>query len=265
MDNLLCVIVLYKCLLENTKTYQTLMRRMQSYHLYIYDNSPEKQYINDSRIIYVHDSKNSGLSVAYNNAAKYASENGFEWLLLLDQDTDFSNILIDDYAKAISENPNIKLFAPKVRCGDKYMSPIRVWHRMGRLSQSVLSGIILLSKYSIINSGMCINVNAMIECGGYNEKVFLDHSDHEFLEKFEKLYSDAFIIDKDIIQDYSELTANSSSTINRYVLFCRSVKSCSRENISFFWLFVIVLKRCLSICCRNKTFKPFGILFREFL
>ena len=266
MDNLLCVIVLYRCLLKNAKTYQTLLRPINSYHLYVYDNSPEKQCINDSKIIYVHDARNRGLSVAYNNAAKYAKENGFEWLLLLDQDTDFSNILIDNYAKAISENPDIKLFAPKVRCGDKYMSPMRVWHRMGALSIAAASGIISLSKYCIINSGMCVNVEAMIESGGYNEKVFLDHSDHEFLEKFATKYPTAFVIDKVINQNFSDLTANVESTLYRYRLFCRSIKNCTRRSISdSFWFFVVVLRRGLTICLRNKTLQPINIFREEYL
>ena len=266
MDNLLCVIVLYKCLLENTKTYQTLIRRMRSYHLYIYDNSPEKQFINDGRMIYVHDAKNSGLSVAYNKAAEYAKENGYKWLLLMDQDTDFSGISITDYEKAISNNPTIKVFAPKIKCGAKYMSPVKIWHHIGFLQNKVPSGIIQLSKYGIINSGMCVNVDAMIECGGYNEKVFLDHSDFEFLEKIKRLYSSAYIIDVEIKQNLSTFSDNKSTTLRRYTLYCKSIKGCEHRGLfDSCGLFVLVLKRGISICIREKTLKSLTIFFKEYL
>lgn len=263
-DICLCI-VLYKCQLTDCLTYKTLITFTKSV-LYVYDNSPFSQVIIRPNTIYVHDAKNSGLSVAYNSAAKYAKENGFKWLLLLDQDTDFSGILFDDFVNSIETTPNIKLFAPKVKCGEKYMSPVKTWHRMGVLQKTAPEGIISLSDYSIINSGMCINVDAMIECGGYNEKVFLDQSDFEFLEKFKRLHPVAFIIGKDIKQQLSVFSDNNNSVIGRYRLYCKSVKGCEKKTFfEPFWLFILVLKRGLSICIRRKTLQPIKIFLSEYI
>ena len=125
---ILIIIVLYKNNLEQSTSYKTLIERYSDRYLYIYDNSPNQQTITRPNTIYIHDPKNSGLSVAYNKAAEYAKENGYKWLLLMDQDTDFSGISITDYEKAISNNPTIKVFAPKIKCGAKYMSPVKIWH-----------------------------------------------------------------------------------------------------------------------------------------
>lgn len=261
---LLCI-VLYKVKLLQSKTYLSFVQS-NYVRLFVYDNSPEKQTINRPNTIYTHDPSNRGLSVAYNAAAKYAKENGYKWLLLLDQDTDFSNISIDDYAQAISDYPDVKLFAPKVNCGAKFMSPAKVWNKMMFLQDIVPTGQISLSKYSLINSGICVNVDAMIECGGYNEKVFLDYSDFEFLERLKKLYPIAFVIDKEISQNLSVLSDDKSTTINRYSLFCRSVKHCERQKASdTFWFFVLVFKRGLSICVKKKTLKPIKIFITEYL
>ena len=262
----LYVIVLYKVQLISSKTYQTFIRSYPELKLFVYDNSPNPQNITRPNTIYIHDARNSGLSLAYNKAAKYANEHGFRWLLILDQDTDLSCISIEDYERAISSYPQIKLFAPKVNCGTRFMSPTKVWNKMMFLQDKVPSGILSLSKYSIINSGMCVNVDAMIKCGGYKEDVFLDYSDHQFIERFKKLYPTCFIIDKEIKQSFSTVTDDKPSTINRYILFCKSVKAfekhCFADN---FWLFVTVLKRGISICLKNKTLKPLKYFISGYL
>ena len=266
INNFLLCIVLYKTSIEQSKTYSSFVQKYSECNLFIYDNSPTANVINRPNTIYIHDPKNSGLSVAYNKAAEYAKENGYKWLLLMDQDTDFSGISITDYEKAISNNPTIKVFAPKIKCGAKYMSPVKIWHHIGFLQNKVPSGIISLSRYGIINSGMCVNVDAMIECGGYNEKVFLDHSDFEFLEKLKRLYSSAYIIDAEIKQNLSTFSDNKSTTLRRYTLYCKSIKGCEHRGLfDSCGLFVLVLKRGISICVREKTLKSLTIFFKEYL
>ena len=87
---ILCVIVLYKCKLENSKSYQSLLQNNEE-TIFVYDNSPISQEVHGENIVYIHDSQNGGLSVAYNKAAQYARCNRFDWLLLLDQDTTFQD------------------------------------------------------------------------------------------------------------------------------------------------------------------------------
>lgn len=262
----LYVIILYRRALDETATFKSLIERFPDVQLFVYDNSPCSQQVNRCCTKYVHDPQNHGLSVAYNTAAKFAREEGFEWIVLLDQDTNFLNISIDDYKDAIANHSEIKMFAPKVRCGNKYMSPVKVWQHMAVLQESVPSGIIPLRKYTPINSGLCVNVDAMMECGGYNEAVFLDYSDHEFIRRFRKFYSNAFIIDKEIHQNFSVVSDDRESTINRYGLYCRSIRECERVGVSDrFWFFVLVLKRGLSICVKQRTIQPFKILWKEYL
>lgn len=266
MKEILVVIVLYKSIIRETITYQTLISRYCDIALYVYDNSPHSQSLSISNAIYVHDSQNRGVSVAYNSACLYAKENGYDWILLLDQDTNFANISIEDYIYAISTHPEIKIFAPKVKTGDKYMSPIKVWNHLAVLQKSVPSGFVQLSRYSIINSGMCINVDAMMDCGGYNDAVFLDYSDHEFIRRFRNLYTTAFILDKEIYQDFSVVSDDKESTILRYQFFCKSISRCMRTGISDnFWYFVLILKRGLSICVRLRTMLPIKILWKDYL
>lgn len=264
--DVLFVIVLYKSALEKSMTYRTLLSKCNNGHIFVYDNSPDIQLICLSNIIYHHDPCNSGLSIAYNTAARCAKENGYEWLLLLDQDTDFSGVAIDDYKSAILANPNIKLFAPKVKCGERYMSPAKIHHKNAVLQSSAPNGIISLNEYSPINSGICVNVDAMIECGGYKEDVFLDYSDYQFIERFKRLYPQAYILDREAKQDFSAFSDSKEATLSRYRLFCRSIKACERHSFADNWGYLfVVTKRCISICFHYKTLLPLKTLWNSYL
>src|SRR6201986_4137953 len=92
---ILVVIVLYKCELEASQSFSSLLEIFREapalgerFSIVVYDNSPEPQTESLSAAVhYVHDSSNGGLATAYNFALKRAEEEHCEWLLLLDQDT----------------------------------------------------------------------------------------------------------------------------------------------------------------------------------
>lgn len=264
--DILFVIVIYKKHLLESESYRSFLSEEKVKALYVYDNSPNRQEINFPEVIYNHDSRNLGLSRAYNTAAKYARDRGYSWIILLDQDSDFSSITISDYINAINYTPNIRLFAPLVQSGEKFMSPSKVHHKHSTLQNSVPTGIVNLREYSPINSGMCINVDAFFECGGYNENVPLDYSDFQFVERFRRHYQFAYIIDKVVKQDFSVFSDDEASTLKRYAIFCRCLKGCERSSLSDnFWYFFTVLKRGTSICLRLRTLKPYQILWTQYI
>lgn len=184
---ILCVIVLYKCKLENSKSYQSLLQNNEE-TIFVYDNSPISQEVHGENIVYIHDSQNGGLSVAYNKAAQYARCNRFDWLLLLDQDTTFQKGAIEYYIKAINEFPDIKMFAPVHQISDgRYISPTHYVCKGSRPSRVMKCGLLNFKEASPINSGIMVNVTAFYEAGCYDEEVVLDFSDIRFMEKFRKL------------------------------------------------------------------------------
>ena len=94
---LLFVIVIYNLDFHQSSTYQTLLLPHSDIPTYIIDNSLYSQIVQDSNVIfYSHHPDNPGVSFAYNEAAKYAKENGYEWMLLLDQDTHFPNGILQE-------------------------------------------------------------------------------------------------------------------------------------------------------------------------
>lgn len=269
MLNILSVIVLYKTNFLQSKTYRSLLCN-ESIAIYIYDNSPEAQEIDQelsNRIIYIHNPLNPGLSFAYNKAAEFASNNGFEWVLLLDQDTSFPENIFSEYKFEINNNPKIKLFVPKIKVlNEKYISPTQVKNHIGKLSNTAPSGITSLWEYMPINSGMMINVDAFLSVGGYNENVKLDYSDYQFIEKFRQQFNSFFILQSVCFQEFSNEVQSTVQLLDRYKIFCNCIRNCKRNNTYDKYLYLwIVLKRGMSLTTRTGNLNFIRILFKYYL
>ena len=268
--NALIVTVLYRQSLFNSNIYLSLLTYHKDRVVLIYDNSPNplhKAVDFPAHWIYISDTSNPGLSKAYNTAATFAKINGFEWLILTDQDTILPKTLLSTYKNAIHSEPNIKLFAPLIK--EKtglYLSPVPINHYITKLTNIPVKGNINLSKYTLINSGLCINVEAFLSVGGYNESVFLDYSDIQFISNFSKKYDKGFIVNLIGYQNFSNTEHNINEKIRRFKLFCQSIKGfCADKNSDHKWIKYIVLKRALSLSFQAKNISPIKIFFNHYL
>lgn len=260
INSILAVIVLYNEKLYNSKTYTSFLREevyKKQLTLFVYDNSILQQHIPNEfsdNIIYYYDKNNSGVSKAYNVAAEYGSKNGYKWLLLLDQDSDFSEIKTEDYFASIKNNNNISLHVPIIKLNKHTIfSPTRKYFNMSHNSSKVHLGINLISQYAIINSGMCISIKSFKETGGYNENVWLDYSDYDFLRKYSMKYKYFNVIPKICFQNFSDEEKNVDKIKKRYAIFIECINACTRysilDNINYE---LILLKRGISLSIRTK-------------
>lgn len=253
---ILYVIVLYKCNLTGSKSYLSLLEKHPNEFIYIYDNSPEGQVVERDNVIYIHDSKNSGLGVAYNKAAKYAKENGYEWLLIMDQDTTFPPNTLANYKEAIHENPEIMLFAPIHKiAANIYISPTHYRFKTSHPESRARTGLLLFKDAAPINSGMLINVEAFYKVGGYDEEVILDFSDIRFIEKFRKYYSSFYAIGKIVcLQDFSMNEQDINKLMTRYKIYLKCALACKREHFHdhFFYLY-ITSRRTMKWTLRTRS------------
>lgn len=273
---LLIVIVIYETKIYDSVAFKSLSENITdnyvNFKIIIYDNSKcksEEISFRDSLLEnYIWDSNNGGVSKAYNYAARYAKANGFDWLLLADQDTIFPRNIIENYIEAINNNQDIKLFLPKVRVAPngKFMSPVKNYFFITSLSNTAPSKIINPSKYGIINSGMLINVDAFWNVGGYNNKVWLDYSDFQFIERFSNKYHKAFVIDNECIQSFSNDNPDFNQKITRFKLFCSSVKNYQAlKPLNKLWIGYSVLKRAISLTVKSRGIEPLYIFLKYYL
>lgn len=267
--DILLVVVLYKQPLYECNSYKTLIRDNADVPLFIYDNSPISQHCQSefgSNVKYVSDVSNPGLSFANNRAADYAWSIGLNWILLLNQDTFFAPGILDEYVKAVEQNPYIKLFASPMEIdGGLFMSPVKVRFHSARPAKTVPHGILSLKKYAPIDSGQLINVKALHEVGGYNEKVPLDFCEYQFHRRLLRKYDTFFVLKKSCRQEFSDQVQNAEQKLKRYEIFCRCLGNCEKDGFFDRMTYCyVVFKRALSLMLFCGNLKPLKIFFTAY-
>lgn len=191
------VIVIYKVLPEYSRTLCSLFsiletKKNDNMSVIIYDNSPDiKNYdpgyhnINSS---YKHDPRNLGITAAYNYAFAEARENGSEWLLLLDHDTELTEEYIDKVMNMDEKDKKVAAVVPKINCENQMISPVYS-NTLRPLQGDKPAAGIQEKPVMAINSGALIRMSFLNEIGGFNEEFPLDYLDHWlFYEIYVKAY-----------------------------------------------------------------------------
>ena len=197
-DSILFVLVLYNCDLNHSSSYQSILNVISDRNkLFIYDNSIDAQMGIPSHIHYIHDVTNPGLGKAYNEAFKFAKKNQYNWIFILDQDTELPINFLEKYIESIKLYKNIHLFAPKLmlKNTNKLYSPLKYVFKRGFQLNKISIGVNNFKNKSVVNSGVMITTKAFEKTGGYNEKITLDFSDLVFIEKYKKIFNE-FVVDR---------------------------------------------------------------------
>lgn len=272
-DSLLIIIVIYKRLLEDCESFQSVLEMpvgVANLNVFVYDNSPDSQQIKNYEgltITYFHDEKNSGVSKSYNVGVEHANKGQKEWVMLLDQDTSLPKSILEKYYKAINDNSNINLFVPvlKLKNGSIF-SPSRYRFKRGFFVDSIKPGTHSLFEYAPVNSGIMVQVEAFQKVGGYNEKVKLDFADFQFVERFRKLYTEFFVLNVECEQDFSDDNGSYESQSVRFRFYCQGAKNI--ENKSFTdWLQynIVIFMRAIRLTMRFGKLGFIATYFRNFL
>lgn len=269
------IIVLYNCILKDSESFKTIEKSLElgneKGYLYVYDNSFQAQIVQNentvwSNVTYIHDPMNSGLGVAYNLGVKVATEMGFEWVILLDQDTDFSINFISKISLILSQPNTFKLLAPilKLKSGESF-SPSRYKFKRGH-SVNLGQGVYSLKKYSPVNSGMVINIAAFNKVAGYDENVKLDFADFQFIERFRTMYDEFYLLDSIAIQDFSNVDRDINKNIFRFGIYLECAKKCNRNSsMDDFLYFYVVTRHLLALTFRFKSFVFIKLFYLKYI
>lgn len=267
--NILCVIVIYNKTLGESIAFESLSG--QGIDILVVDNSSVIQecdidFEENNIVGHLHFPNNPGVSHAYNSAAEFARNHGYEWLFISDQDTRFSADIVEAYKSHLKVNPEVKLLCPIIKLtDDKILSPVKSWHYFANLADKAPTGIINPKNYAIINSGMMINVEAFFKVGGYNDNVSLDFSDFQFLERFCHYFDQAFIVNCDCRQSFSNIDDDNKQKLKRFKQFCRSLKNFEPVNaFDKIWIACVVIKRCFALCVSLRTLSPIQVVFMNY-
>lgn len=243
--------------------------------IYVYDNTPggqnnplsEDKCYRGRNVIYVQDPANSGVSIAYNSGLKTAAELGYKYVLILDQDTYFPPDSLAVYKKSIKDIPDVNLYVPSlVTKNGEFCSPLKYAMHRGFVIGQLDPGIYSLDTYSPINSGMLLNVEAALRCGGYNNDVYLDFSDFQFIERLKNISAEFYLMPLSLQQDLSNEDENHDNLLTRYAIYCDCARRCHREKMSDdFIYFLMVLVRGMKLVNRTKKIKFLNVFYKKYV
>jgi len=207
--SILAVVVLFGMSRQDSSTLQTLEASAASmstpastFKILIYDNTPGgrgRETLSDRCQYYVSGS-NKGLAGAYNFALHMAEEEGYEWLLTLDQDTKLGQDFLDrlfQHARDLSHDNRIAAIAPCVADHGVVISPHSLFMGFAKKFPKHFEGL-SERESAAINSATAWRVSALRAIGGFNPLFWLDYLDcwvcHAIHRLGKRIYVDSTIV-----------------------------------------------------------------------
>lgn len=248
---LLPIVIIYQEDYHDSNIYKSLLYKYDHLHIILYDNSPTpvNQKYSSQYIHYFHNPDNGGVTVGYNKGADFGASNlNVEYIVLLDQDTQFEENYLEKLSIEISRKA-YDLYAPVIKTRDNNpCSPVKVTP-LSIKGIDIKPGIIPLSEYKPINSGACIRLASFMKVGGYNENIKLDFADFDFFERLNATVSNYMIVDSVAYQSFSNEEKNPTKLFGRFKQYIHDAIHFDSSHSIWF----IVLKHTLALTLRTKN------------
>lgn len=140
-------------------------------HLYVIDNSEMPFFdltILSHKVTYVANNCNSGVASALNKGASLAIAYGYKWLLTMDQDSRATESMITTMRACLNsmDSEKIGIIAPS--------------HNVSYCKKNIKDRLVVMT------SGNLLNLRAFQICGDFEDKLFIDHVDHEYCLRLRK-------------------------------------------------------------------------------
>lgn len=277
MTKLAIVIVLYKTIYSESKTFITLREAINnvsedeySFEILLYDNSPLSQIFeeNNSNIYsysYIHDPDNGGLVSAYNMVLNLANKHNISWIMLLDQDSWLPVNYFEELSKTLERieyDNEVVAIIPKVvdeSTKSNIISPARIWP--GRIIRPYTIKTLgcVHENVAVINSGSVIRSSFLNNIGGFNKLFKLDCLDDWLFHTIQLNKKKIYLMDATIKHNLSVSNYNYYMTIERYesilhaeALFFRLFASKLDRGLYPFILIIRTIKQLLFL--NNKAY-----------
>jgi GT2 family glycosyltransferase len=219
------------------------------------------------------DFENGGLATAYDYALEIAHEEGFDWLLTLDQDTtlpiDFLRKLCHA-AAFVATMPTVAAIAPHISSDGRVLSPFILMKRW-MLTRNIPDGFvgIPLENVYAVNSASTIKVSALKAVGGYDPRFHLDYSDLAIYHRLNCQKLRVFVAGNiHVDHEVSGFDLKNRSTPGRYEDFYRAEETAYDEwmgGVARVVLAVRLFHRLVYRLWRNNGSLPYFKICLRFL
>jgi rhamnosyltransferase len=128
--------------------------------------------------------QNLGVAAGLNQGIRFVADHGYEWALMLDQDSKPAPDMIEQLCKGYSRliNPDTTaILAPRIiDAGTDRVSPFLTRSRAFLFHRVACSNAVIEDITTAITSGTLLRVAAFQDLDGYREDFFIDYVDTEF-------------------------------------------------------------------------------------
>lgn len=141
--------------------------------LYIVDNGSANvdrirlMTLENERILLIEKGINKGIADALNTLCRKAMENGYDWLLTMDQDSVISSGFLKHYDDLVKSSPSAGIACCRVE--DR---------NFGRMYNAPEAGSDMVER--CITSGSMMSLSAWKKIGGFDESLFIDGVDFDY-------------------------------------------------------------------------------------
>lgn len=139
------------------------------------NNLDKVKEISGDTVFYIENGANLGIAAALNKIMRYAAENGYEWVLTLDQDSVCNEGLVDEYRKyTYLEDAGVMT----CRILDRHLTEDEMSEEQ---SEDVRE-----AKRCITSASFC-SVKAYLKTKGFDEWLFIDWVDFDYCAQIRKI------------------------------------------------------------------------------
>ena len=250
------LVVLYNKACEESETLKSISKWKEKIRIVIFDNSTiensNDKYCLQEGFLYFSKGKNLGLSKAYNYSIDHLKLEDEDYVIILDDDTVLSDEYLEEVHRSIHLGKDVLL--PIVRCGQDIISPTNIKFKCGsKMVKSVHE--LDFKQMSAINSGMVVSAKVYKKIR-YNEKLFLDCIDHEFMRMVRKFKFSIYILKNNIRQNFSRNEKPKlESALFRFKLFKKDFKTYCDINDAKIYYYMSILKFVMSYTLKYRSLK----------
>lgn len=223
--------------------------------IYIYDNSTKKTKLQlPHHITYLTENSNKGIAYALNRIMEQAQNDGYPWVLTMDQDSILPDGIVNAYCQIIGKYKKLGIVCPQII--DSRRSYMEV--KKEPLEESI---------EFCITSASCTSVEAWNYIGKFDEWLFIDLVDNDFCKRliisgYKIIRLNQYILD----QEFGKIIPKSKKTQIFWIRVSRVLNNRNFAKLSYkkFVCPSRVYHTCKNIIYVNRKLSYWGkVAFKE--
>ena len=258
-------IVLYNKNCADSVTIQSLQKwsTQKTIRVVIFDNSTSdfgnERFCTEHGYRYLTCHENKGLSFAYNRIIENLNADPDDYLLILDDDTELTEAYLTEIVEC--EKSEINLPIVRSKADGHIFSPSVINKRVKSIPIKDIKEL-EDERVTAINSGMLVRIETYNKIR-YNEDLFLDYVDHDFMDQANENNVSVKILNTPILQNISRQNiTNSEGARHRLEIYGKDYKRFCFKRGQKTYYYASFLRTTIRYCIQARSVSFLPIFYR---